>query len=92
MNFPGEPVFIAYGDQRFTDPVNTKATDQRVRKWRVKRIADEKPAAIVLNGDVPLSGDVKNDHVVFHDETQPLDSDTSLLAGLKDSFDIPLRK
>ena len=68
---PAQPVFIAYGDQRFTDPANTKATDPRVRKWLVNRIADEKPAAIVLNGDVPLSGEVKNDYTVFHTETQP---------------------
>ena len=28
---PEQPVFIAYGDQRFTDPANTKATDPRVK-------------------------------------------------------------
>jgi hypothetical protein len=66
-----QPSFIAYGDQRFTDPANTTATDPRVRKYLVERIAAEKPAAIVLNGDVPLAGDVKNDYAVFKTETKP---------------------
>jgi hypothetical protein len=26
---------------------------------------------VILNGDLPLSGDVKNDYSVFHTETQP---------------------
>jgi hypothetical protein len=66
-----QPSFIAYGDQRFTDPANVTATDPRVRKWLVEKIAAEKPAAIVLNGDVPLAGDVPNDYTVFHTETKP---------------------
>jgi hypothetical protein len=65
-----QPSFIAYGDQRFTDPANVRATDPRVRKYLVERIAAEKPAAIVLNGDVPLAGDVKNDYAVFQQETK----------------------
>jgi hypothetical protein len=55
--------FIAYGDQRFTDPANVKSTDPRVRL--VEHIAEEKPPAVILNGDVPLAGDVKNDYAVF---------------------------
>jgi hypothetical protein len=70
-DLPAEPTFIAYGDQRFTDPANVKSTDPRVRKWLVERIASEKPSAVVLNGDVPLSGDVKNDYAVFQTETKP---------------------
>lgn len=66
-----QPSFIAYGDQRFTDPANKTATDPRVRKYLVERIAAEKPAALVLNGDVPLAGDVKNDYAVFQTETKP---------------------
>jgi hypothetical protein len=62
---------IAYGDQRFTDPANTHSTDPRVRRWLVLQIATEHPAAVILNGDVPLSGNVKNDYAVFHTETQP---------------------
>jgi hypothetical protein len=63
--------FIAYGDQRFTDPANVTATDPRVRKWLATKIAEARPAAIVLNGDVPLAGNVPNDYVVFKAETKP---------------------
>jgi hypothetical protein len=66
----GPVSFIAYGDQRFTDPANVKATDPRVRQWLVKRIVEEKPDAVILNGDVPLAGDVKNDYAVFKAETK----------------------
>jgi hypothetical protein len=66
-----QPAFIAYGDQRFTDPKNVTATDPRVRKWLVEKIAEEKPAAVVLNGDVPLAGDVPNDYAVFKEESKP---------------------
>jgi hypothetical protein len=63
--------FIAYGDQRFTDPANTRQTDPRVRRWLVNQIASERPAALIMNGDVPLAGDVPNDYAVFKSETQP---------------------
>src|SRR5580704_3637901 len=62
---------IAYGDQRFTDPANVTATDPRVRKWLAGKIAEAHPAAIVLNGDVPLAGNVPNDYAVFKAETKP---------------------
>ncbi len=62
---------IVYGDMRFTDPANTTATDPRVRKWLVNQIAKEHPDAVLLNGDVPLAGDVKNDYEVYKTESQP---------------------
>lgn len=65
------PTFITYGDTRFTDPANTTATDPKVRRWLVNRIAEEHPDAVILNGDVPLAGNVKNDYLVFKAETQP---------------------
>jgi acid phosphatase type 7 len=68
---PSPLTVIAFGDQRFTDPSNIKATNPRVRKWLVNRIAEEKPGAVILNGDVPLSGDVVNDYVVYREETKP---------------------
>lgn len=64
------PVFIAYGDMRFTDPKNVTATNPRVRRFLVKQVAAEHPAAVLLNGDVPLAGDMVNDYVVFHEESQ----------------------
>jgi hypothetical protein len=63
--------FITYGDMRFTDPANTTATNPKVRRWLVNRIAEERPGAVILNGDVPLAGNVKNDYVVFKSETRP---------------------
>jgi hypothetical protein len=53
--------FITYGDMRFTDPANKTATNPRIRKWLVDKIAQEAPDAVLLNGDVPLAGNVVND-------------------------------
>jgi len=64
------PKVIAYGDQRFTDPSNTKVTNPRVRKLLVEKIAEEHPGAILMNGDVPYSGDVVNDYEVYRTETE----------------------
>jgi len=62
---------IAYGDMRFTDPTNVTATNPRVRKWLVDRIAAEHPSAVLLNGDVPLAGSNADDYKVFEEETKP---------------------
>ena len=62
---------IVYGDQRFTDPENTKVTSPKARRWLVQQIASEKPDAVLLNGDVPYSGDVVNDYEVYKTESQP---------------------
>ena len=61
---------IVYGDQRFTDPANTKVTNPKVRKLLVEKIASEHPNAILMNGDVPYSGDVVNDYAVYKTETE----------------------
>jgi len=68
---PKPLTLIAYGDQRFTDPANTKQTNPRIRQWLVNQIAREHPAAVIMNGDVPLSGEVPNDYAVFEAETKP---------------------
>ncbi len=67
---PSPLTLIAYGDQRFTDPTNTQQTNPRIRQWLVKQIAAEHPAAVIMNGDVPLAGDVANDYTVFLAETK----------------------
>ncbi len=69
LHFPAS--FITYGDQRFTDPANFTATNPRVRQFLIQRIAEGKPDAVVLNGDVPLAGSVKNDYEVFKSEIKP---------------------
>jgi acid phosphatase type 7 len=61
---------IVFGDQRFTNPTNTKVTNPKVRQWLVQKIAAEHPDAILMNGDVPYSGDVENDYVVYRSETK----------------------
>ena len=64
------PTIIAYGDTRFTDPANVRSTNPKVRRWLVEKIASEKPAVIVINGDLPLAGDVTNDYAVYKTETR----------------------
>ena len=64
------PMVIVYGDQRFTDPANTKVTNPRARRLLVQKIAEEHPNAVLMNGDVPYSGDVENDYVVYRSETK----------------------
>jgi len=64
-------VVIAYGDMRFTDPAETQATNPKIRKWLVDKIASEKPAAIVVSGDVPYVGERAADYAEFHLETAP---------------------
>ena len=70
ISFPTRLTLIAYGDQRFTDPANTQQADPRIRQWLVNRIAKEHPAAVIMNGDVPLAGNVPNDYAVFQAETK----------------------
>src|ERR1700760_2575152 len=70
-DLPAPLTFITYGDQRFTDPSNKRSADPAVREWLARRVALEKPAALILNGDVPLNGDVANDYAVYLSETRP---------------------
>jgi len=60
--------FVVYGDQRFTDPKNGQSTPT-MRQLLVKQIALEKPAAIIMNGDVPNDGRVSADYAVYQAET-----------------------
>lgn len=61
-------VFIAYGDIRFTQ-ASESASSPAVRRALVAKIAAENPAALFINGDVPLHG-VAADYLVYHAETQ----------------------
>jgi hypothetical protein len=67
---PDPLTLIAYGDQRFTNPANTRQTNPRIRQWLVNQIAKERPAAVIMNGDVPLAGGVADDYTVFEAETK----------------------
>ena len=66
---PNPLTMIIYGDQRFTDPANTRQTNPRIRQWLASQVAKERPAALIMLGDVPLAGNVPNDYAVFHAET-----------------------
>jgi len=66
----GSPLrLVAYGDMRFTDPAVTSGTNPRVRKWLAARIADERPQALLLTGDMPYVGSKSGDWQVFQNET-----------------------
>lgn len=64
------PTVVAYGDMRFTDPGNITATNPAARRALVRRIAEDKPDAILLNGDVPWHGGDSSDYEVYRTETQ----------------------
>jgi len=65
---PGSPlVFVVYGDTRFTqrlDVVNTIA-----RRALVEKIASEKPAAILIGGDLVYDGSDAGDYQTYRSET-----------------------
>ena len=61
---------IDYGDTRFTDPKETSATNPKVRRWLVDKIAGEKPDAVLVSGDLPWHGGSAADYDVYLRETQ----------------------
>lgn len=69
---PGDNLkIVVYGDMRFTKPSNTSDTNPRVRKWLVDRIAQERPDALFVSGDIPFQGGKKADWDVYRSETAP---------------------
>jgi hypothetical protein len=70
----GDPLkIVAYGDMRFTNPANTSDTNPRVRKYLVDQIAQERPDALFVSGDLPFLGGHKEDWDVYRQETKPWD-------------------
>jgi acid phosphatase type 7 len=65
---PDPLVLIAYGDMRFTQSFETAASSPNVRQALVARIAEENPAAVFINGDLPWHG-VADDYAVYRSET-----------------------
>jgi len=73
LTVPSYPfTFVGYGDIRFTDPANIKLSNPAARQAEVARIAQEKPAFVVISGDLVLSGSDPQDWKVFDVETTPL--------------------
>ena len=62
---------IAYGDQRFHDHFNFMIANPKARVALVERIAEEKPDAIQMSGDVPFKGTDRADYDSFRAETRP---------------------
>jgi hypothetical protein len=60
---------IVYGDTRFTDPHETSATNPKVRRWLVDKIAEERPDAVLVSGDVPWHGGQARDYDEYRAET-----------------------
>jgi acid phosphatase type 7 len=61
---------IAYGDMRFTDPSALPAANVTARRALVARVAQERPDAILLNGDLPMHGGDQSDYRTYQTETQ----------------------
>ena len=62
---------ITYGDQRFHDHLNFLIANPRAREALVNKIAQEKPDAVQMNGDVPYKGTDPDDYQTFRNETKP---------------------
>jgi hypothetical protein len=62
---------IAYGDQRFHDHLNFLIANPKARVALVKKIAQEKPDAVQMSGDVPYRGADPDDYQEFSSETKP---------------------
>lgn len=64
----GSPlVFVAYGDTRFTQRVDV--VDATARRALVEKIASEKPAAILIGGDLVYDGSNPDDYQTYRSET-----------------------
>jgi hypothetical protein len=68
-DLPDPLVLVAYGDMRFTAPAEIRATNPGARQALIAKIAEENPAAIFINGDIPWHG-IAADYAEFHDETR----------------------
>jgi calcineurin-like phosphoesterase family protein len=60
---------VVYGDTRFTDPADSVNSSPEVRRKLIEKITQEKPAAVLISGDVPLHGADADDYEVFEKET-----------------------
>jgi acid phosphatase type 7 len=60
--------FVAYGDTRFTDPLDAEASNPVVRRTLVQAIADAHPAFISIGGDISYNGSNVNDWKIWDSE------------------------
>jgi acid phosphatase type 7 len=69
-DLPKNLSIVVYGDMRFTDPSNHSAADPDARRDLVAKIAEVRPDALVLTGDVPFRGTMAADYDEFRLETK----------------------
>jgi acid phosphatase type 7 len=70
-NLSSPPVFIIYGDTRFTRwPFPRNASSPWARQALVRKIASEKPDAAFIGGDLVFQGARMGDYEVFQQETR----------------------
>ena len=62
---------IAYGDQRFHNPSDTQPANPKMRKALVEKIAEERPDALLMSGDLPYKGTDPADYEEFRVESAP---------------------
>jgi len=62
--------FIVYGDTRFTDPADIRASSAAIRRVLVQAIAEASPAFIFIGGDISYNGDDTSDWKVWDTETE----------------------
>src|SRR4051812_13832464 len=63
---------IAYGDMRITDPVDNEHTNVIVRRTLIDKLGQEKPAALLISGDIPYRGASDDDWAQVDKELKPL--------------------
>jgi hypothetical protein len=71
MELSSHVTVIAYGDQRFHDHLNFMIANPKARQALVNKIAQEKPDAVQMSGDVPFKGTDPDDYQEFRKETKP---------------------
>ena len=64
--------FVGYGDIRFTDTSDHRHSNPVARRAEIARIAREKPAFVVISGDLVMNGSDAEDWKVFDAETAEL--------------------
>ena len=81
LDHPDQPTFVVagvspqqelrilvYGDMRFTNSSNTRATNPRARKWLAEKVGTEHADAMLITGDIPFHGSDPRDWAVFERE------------------------
>jgi 3',5'-cyclic AMP phosphodiesterase CpdA len=72
VSVPAAFTFVGYGDIRFTDPADAQHSNAAARRAEIARIVEEKPAFVVISGDLVVTGSNAQDWKVFDAETAPL--------------------